>query len=379
MSLRVVYFGTYREEYSRNRILQQALRIAGVEVRECHERLWGGIEDRVAAASGGWARPGFALRLLGVYARLLWRGLRLRDYDILMCGYPGQLDVFLAWLVSRLHGKPLVWDVFMSIYLIAVERGLDQRSPFSVNLLRRLERLALRLPDRLVQDTRQYVAWLCATHDLRPQRFCLAPTSADERIYSPAGAPPRAAAFRVLYCGTFIPNHHAATIVHSAALLRGEPEIQFEMVGEGPDLPEAQRLAGELGLDNLSFTPWMAPEALAERMRAASLLLGAFGDTPQSLMTVHNKVYEGLAVGRPVLTGDSDAVRDALRVDAEILVCARKSPAALADAIRAAWADPARTEQIAARGHAAFLERFSFAVTGEHLRQCLLSVRRGGA
>jgi glycosyltransferase involved in cell wall biosynthesis len=374
MALRVMYFGTYRAEYSRNRILRQALLAAGVDVRECHEPLWAGVEDRVQAASGGWANPKFVLRLLGVYTRLLWRGLRLRDYDILMCGYPGQLDVFFAWLISRLHRKPLVWDVFMSIYLIALERGLERRSAFSVGLLRRLEWLALRLPDRLVHDTRQYVKWLCATHGLAAGRFCLAPTSADESTFSPGPAvsPPDDAPFEVLYYGSYIPNHHVQTIVQAAALLRSQPEIRFSLVGEGPDLPEAQRLARELGLANLSFSPWLEQTALVARMRCAGLLLGAFGDTSQSLMTVHNKVYEGLAVGRAVLTGDSQAVRDALRVEEEILVCARKSPEALAQAILSAAAHPARCAEIGARGRSAFVERFSAGVVGANLRDCLL-------
>ena len=38
-NLRVCYFGTYRAEYSRNRIMMEGLRKNGVEVIECHENL----------------------------------------------------------------------------------------------------------------------------------------------------------------------------------------------------------------------------------------------------------------------------------------------------------------------------------------------------
>ena len=48
----VCYFGTCRENYSRNQIMVEGLRRNGVEVIECHEKLWEGIEDRVQAASG---------------------------------------------------------------------------------------------------------------------------------------------------------------------------------------------------------------------------------------------------------------------------------------------------------------------------------------
>ena len=138
-SLRVCYFGTYRAEYSRNRILIEGLRRNGVQVIECHERLWDGIEDRVETVQGGWKRPGFWWRVATVYARLLRRYWQIGGaYDVLVVGYPGQLDVFLARLLTWLQRKPLVWDIFMSIYLIALERGLDAKSRLGVDLLRRL-------------------------------------------------------------------------------------------------------------------------------------------------------------------------------------------------------------------------------------------------
>ncbi len=135
--VRVCYFGTYRAEYARNQIMIEGLRCNGVEVVECHESLWRDIEDRVQAAGGGWVHPAFWWRVLRTYARLLRRYCTVGAYDVLIVGYPGQIDVFLARLLSWGRRKPLVWDVFMSIYLIAVERHLDDRGSFTVVLLRR--------------------------------------------------------------------------------------------------------------------------------------------------------------------------------------------------------------------------------------------------
>ena len=58
-ALRVCYFGAYRQNYSRNRIMIAGLRRNGVIVTECHETLWQGIEDRVNAVNGGLAKAGF--------------------------------------------------------------------------------------------------------------------------------------------------------------------------------------------------------------------------------------------------------------------------------------------------------------------------------
>ena len=376
MPLRVVYFGTYREEYSRNRIMQQALRSVDVEVSVCHEPLWLGFQDREDTAAGGWLRPQFWLRLMRVYSRLLGRGLRLRDYDVMVCGYPGQLDVLLAWLISRLHGKPLVWDVYISIYLVSLERKLSRRSAFSVQVLRRLEWLAVRIPDRLVQETRSYADWMCDTHHIAPERFCIIPAGADENLFTPSDLPLATDSFKVIYYGTYIPNHHVPTIVQAAALLQDLPAVQFELIGEGPDLQVCKSLAKELGLANLTFSPWLTQDALGLYMQNASLILGAFSDTPQSLMTVHNKIIEGMAVGRPVLTGDSQAVRDVLQVGNEVLVCERLSPEALAEAIRGIYNNPILCQKLSTNGRKAFLERHTFKVLGGRFLDCLESVLR---
>ncbi|HEY86358.1 MAG TPA: glycosyltransferase family 4 protein, partial [Chloroflexi bacterium] len=213
------------------------LRANGVEVIECHVPLWRGIEDRVETAGGGWASFGFMKRIVSVYARLLKQYFSLgKDYDVMVLGYPGQLDVFLARLLTWFHRKPLVLDLFMSIYLIALERDLDTQSKFSIRLLRKLEWAACRLPDLLICDTEAYRDWHKKTHGLQPERFRLVPTGADDRVFKPVEIDkPDDGLFRVLYYGTFIPNHGVKYIIEAANLLQDHPEIQFELVGRGPD------------------------------------------------------------------------------------------------------------------------------------------------
>lgn len=363
--LRILYFGTYRAEYSRNRIMLEGLRRAGVQVSECHASLWHGVEDRVQAASGGWWKPAFIGRWLRAYGQLLQRYFQAGDYDVLVVGYPGQADVFLARLLSWLRGKPLAWDVFMSIYLIAVERGLQARSPLSIRLLRGLEWLACRLPERLILDTEEYVAWFGRVHGVAPARFRLVPTGADDRLFQPHPPASRTdGIFRVLYYGTFIPNHGVSAIIEAARCLADQNGIQFELIGEGPDRPAAQRLSAEYGLTHLSFHGWMEQQELIEHAARADVCLGAFGLTPQSVMTVQNKIYEGLAMARPVLTGDSPAVRAVLQHGEHVYLCRRADGAALAQAILDLYHDPDLCRRLAEQGHRRFIEQFDLEHNG---------------
>jgi glycosyltransferase involved in cell wall biosynthesis len=370
--LRVCYFGTYRADYSRNRIMIEGLRRNGVEVIECHEPLWHGIEDRVQVTSGGWRNPAFWWRLIKAYSRLLVRYWRIADHDILVVGYPGQLDVYLARMLSWLRGRPLAWDIFMSIYLIALERGLEQRSRLGVQYLRRLEWLACRLPDRLIQDTDAYVAWFHETHGVAPERFSLVPTGADDRVFHPPeNRRSDKGALHVLYYGTFIPNHGVQYVVEAAQLLADNPAIQFELIGRGPDKEKAVQMAGQHKLSNIAFVDWMDQATLVEHIADADVCLGVFGTTPQSLMTIQNKIYECMAMARPVITGDSSAIRQSLVHGEHVYLIPRADGAALADAILLLQGDRDLCQRIAEQGRMVFEARYTTRALGERYKHHL--------
>ncbi len=370
--LRVCWFGTWRKEYSRNRIMMEGLRRNGVEVIECHAPLWGGIEDRVRLAKGGWAGSLFPFRALWAGLRLFVRSFTTGRWDVLMLGYPGQFDAYLARLVAWLHRKPLVLDAFMSPYLVAWERGLVTRAPLTGKLIHAIERGGLKLPDLIIQDTADYAAWMTREFALPPERIRLVPTGADSALFYPRPVPDmNNGLFKVIYIGTFIPNHGVPTMIRAVGKLKDEPAIQFIFIGDGPDKVAAESFARENDLRNVTFEAWVPAAELPNRLASADLCLGAFGTTPQSLMTVQNKIYEGLAMGKPVLTGDGPAVRAALKHGEEIWLCPRENPAALAAAILTLKNDPALRATLAERGRARFLEIGTVEAVGAVLRRHL--------
>lgn len=368
--MRVCYFGTYRANYSRNQIMVEGLRRNGVEVIECHERLWHGIEDRARAASGGWLRPAFIARIARTYWRLLRAYYKIGDYDVMVLGYPGQLDVCLARVLTWLRRKPLVLDVFMSLYLIGSERGLTTRHPITGQLIYWLEKLACLLPDLLILDTAEYVEWFRKVYSLDPVRFRLVPTGADDRIFHPLEVDGRDDdLFWVLYYGTFIPNHGVKYIVEAARILKDEPGIHFELIGDGPTKAQAMTMAEEYNLTNITFVGWVDKRALPRKVAGADVCLGVFGTTPQSMMTVQNKIYEGLAIGKPVITGDAPTVRAHLEHGTAAFLVERSDSQALARAILTLRNDPALRDRLARSGHQLFVSRFSTVCIGARARR----------
>ena len=368
---RLLFFGTYREEYARNQILIEGLRRAGWEVVECHASLWRGVEDRVQAASGGWARPDFLLRAIKCYAQLLKKYRQAGEFDVLLVGYPGHLDVYLARILAWIRRRPLAWDVLNSLYLISVERGIEERSPFTVKMIRRLEQIACRLPDRLFLDTQQFVNWFVDTHHLDPSRFRLVQIGADDRNFLPLDhLHPQDGQFRIIYYGSYIPNHGVEYIIEAAHLLEREtPGKPFlvEMVGVGPERAKAQELAERYSLRNVCFIDWLERETLAERIAQADVVLGAFGVTQQLLLTNNNKIYEGFAMRKPVISARTPALPEVLHHAEHLYLCERGDPASLAQAIRAMQSDPALCRNLAENGYRVFHDHFDVTQIGKKI------------
>jgi len=343
-----------------------ALEDAGIEVEQCHVTLWHSIQDRIETTTGGWKRPSFWWRAFQAYFKLIIRFIKVRDFDILMVGYPGQFDIFLAKFFALLRGKPLVWDVFMSIYLIAKERGLDLQDNSTVKLIRWIESRALRIPDMLIQDTDTYVHWFHEEYGISPERFRLVPTGADDRIFTPKVVSRIDNKSLVLYYGTFIPNHGVLKIMEAANFLRNEKDILFEFIGDGPDKAQAESFSIDHELENVRFLAWMSQEELLNHIAGADICLGAFGKTPQSLMTIQNKIYECMAMGKPVITGESPAVRAGLPSDTVVL-CSRDDPQDIASAILKLKQDPARQNILSENAGSVFREHFSIASLGQRM------------
>ena len=365
--LRVLYFGTFDRNYSRNRILINGLRLAGAQVVECNVPLWSGTEDKVSAASGRQGLFAVVRRVIKSYVALVtaYRNLRW-DYDVMVLGYAGQIDTFLARVLTWLARRPLVLDVFMSVYLISLERGLARQG-----LLRTLENIACRLPDKLIIDTAEYAQWFDATYHIPASRFCLVPTGADDSIFKPMPPRPPDGLFRVVFYGTFIPLHGVQCIIQAAELLQNHKAIYWELIGQGPTRKSAEEWARNHGLTQVVFTDWIDKDKLPFHASQADILLGVFGSTEQSKRTIQNKIYEALALARPIITGDSPTVRSSLRHREYAYLIERENPAALAQAILDLQANPGLRDHIAREGHRIFLGEFTVKRIGERMYQCL--------
>lgn len=220
--LRVVFWGTYDLGKPRVRLLLAGAREMGMEVVECHESLWEGIEDK--------SRPtGLGTRLLQLfkwifaYPRLIFRYLLVPRHDAVIVGYMGQVDVLVLWLFARLRGVPVIWDAFLSLYDTVVnDRKMVSPGSLPAKCLFALDFVACRAANKIFLDTKTHALFFEKLFRLPPESVGRVFVGAETHFFSPGQAAPpkgREKYFTVLFYGQFIPLHGIEVIVRAGKLL----------------------------------------------------------------------------------------------------------------------------------------------------------------
>jgi glycosyltransferase involved in cell wall biosynthesis len=169
---------------------------------------------------------------------------------------------------------------------------------------------------------------------------------------------PPVAPFTVAFYGSFMPLHGVDAIVRAAGFLADEPDIRFVLVGDGQTKPGVVELARTLGCENITFLDPLHGVALRDLLCDAQVLLGVFGTSAKAMVVVPNKVVDALALGKPVITGDTPAIRRILDAS-QITTVPPGDPRALADAIRILHSDPAAAQRLASAGRRGYEDHFS--------------------
>lgn len=352
---RIVYATTREARYARNSTLVRAL-----------ER-FGDVEVIAPGGSG----QGFDRRLayLGgvvhVVARLLMRAVARRSADeTLVLGFLAQP---LAVVAGPLWRGRLVADALVSVYdTVCHDKRLARHDSWLGRAARWLDARLVRRADVLLFDTEQHREYFGTFAD-GPLPLPLVVRVGARPMKRPDGPAPRSERFQVLFAGSFIPLQGAGVIVEAARLLRDEP-IDFTLIGSGQEHRAATERARVYGLESMRFIGWVDLDTLDAWYHRADVILGIFGPTEKTRRVIPNKVFEALAIGQPVITGDTPAIREMLVPDRDVICCAVDDPAALAAAIRRASADRVRLREIGLAGQRAFERHASEAALAEALR-----------
>ncbi len=259
--------------------------------------------------------------------------------------------VCAAWLclLRAVHGARVVYEVHD---LESAHPGRAPRWPegFWRRFLLWLDRLALTRSCRLVSLTGTFKRWVVARGLRRAGDVAVIPDAFDPQLYYPMdpsgarralGLP--AHALIIGYAGLTFAYRGLDLLVKAFAQLQheftGNDELMLVLVGGRPhEVRELRALADRLGINprRLVLAGRLSQAATARYLNAADVLV--IPDTVTTMTASPLKLFEYMAVGKPIVCKDMPALREI--VDESCAVFFREGSAQqLADALRRVLSD----------------------------------------
>jgi colanic acid biosynthesis glycosyl transferase WcaI len=283
-----------------------------------------------------------AINYFTYLGRALWRGLRGRRPDVVLCMTDPPMVGDVALAVARRYRVPFVvvsQDVFPEI---AVELG-RLRNRFLVGLLGVLTRFYLTRADRVIAIGETMQRRLEAK-GVAPDRLHVIPNWVDtgEIVPQPrdndwARGRRLLDRFVVMHSGNIGHAQDLDTLIRATTLLRDLEQLAVILIGFGARHAEYVQLVRQLGANQVSFVGYQDRERLPLSLASADIHFVGLA-RGLSGYVVPSRLYGVLAAGRPVLAAaeeDSETAQLVRSVGCGIVVPPGR-PELLADEIRKA-------------------------------------------
>ncbi len=356
-NVQVCFFGTYPASYTVSRILVQAAHDAGLVVHHCHDSF-----RETPLVSRELIRPAAVVTYIARYVRSasrLWPLLRRCPAQILVAGFRGQLDVLWASHLGYTRGRRLVFAPLVTVLETIEDRMVARHFPPIRRFLAWLDRQSLNLADRVVIDTHAHAEYLRSRLNVPPQKIRVFHLGADTSLFRYAPPRSRSETMHVLFYGSFLPLHGVPVILTAAKRLQGEHNIRFTLCGNGWQWTEMKKQLDAASLNNVTLLGWVDYGTIPQLIAQHDVCLGIFSDNQKARMVIPNKVYQCAAMGRPVVSADSPAVREVFTHGENIVLVPPNNPEALAEALIDLYRHPETREVLATNAAQLLSEQFS--------------------
>lgn len=369
--LTVCLFGSYDRNFTSNKIIYNGLIESGAQVVivNSHTPVTRLDSQKDATFFHLIKR---VLRKYKIISEVFKNLSGIRKSDVIYVGYPGHVDVLPAWILAKLFNKKLVFNPLIIIYTgLTEEQNIVKKGSLFGRVIKFGESLIYKASDLVLADTPFQKTHIIKEFDIAENKIKVLPIGADDKIYPYAPKSKDNKDFNVVYYGLFSPIHGIAYLVKAAKLLEKEKSIKFVLVGNGNTYDSDYKLAKSLKLKNVVFHKNLTEANSFETLKEADIFTGFLENHPVVKRVVPNKVYQGLALGKVVLTAYSPAIEGMLKHKNDVYLCEAANPQSIADAILYLKNNPKQSSKIAKNGYNLFIKDFTPKSIGKTLSKYL--------
>lgn len=369
--MKVCYFGTFEKNYPRNYNIIKGLKKNNIELLELHEPVFDKIENKINTKTSVKIKIFF--NLLKAYTKLIKRRKEAALSNIIIVGYIGQLDIFLAKILFP--SKIIIFNPMISLYDTMIEDRKISSNIIIKKIFFYIDKISCKLADLVILDTPEYADYFHQTFNVPTKKLSFVPIGADEDVFFPPIKPTRNIEFQVLFYGKFSPLQGIEYILYAIKILKEHKDIKFTIIGRGQTYDKMRELSKNLGIDDkIEYIDWIPFEKLLKKIHSADIVLGGhFGKSAKATRVVSNKTFQIIASGKPVIISDSPASISAGFIHRQnAILCKLGDAENLAQSILELKNDRNLCDNIANEGYKLFKQKYSTQKIGEKMKEIII-------
>jgi glycosyltransferase involved in cell wall biosynthesis len=311
---------------------------------------------------------GFLKKTLGhvsfLPSALLFSNRRLSAPDVTIGSSPTFFAAMGAAGAGMQYSVPFVMEIRDLWPAIFVDLGV-LRNKRAIRWLEKLELCLYRRATRVVTVTEAFRRNLIS-RGVPEEKVHTIPNGADTEYWSPCD--PSAdlrqelgleGCFVVLYIGAHGISHALNRVLDSAARLAGHEEIRFLFVGEGAEKEGLVKRAEELRLKNVIFHDPVDKRGVKRFYALADACLVPLRDIPLFDSFIPSKMFEIMAMARPIIGSVSGEPAEILKRSGAAIVVPPEDSEAIADAVLRLRREPGEARAMGGRGRAFVVDHYS--------------------
>lgn len=357
--MKICFIGTYDRNYSRNQVIFNGLGDIGAEFEEIHVDLAVTKLDNEKHMSLMSVLKRI-LKKLGLVSKTFRNFRKILNSDVLFVAYPGVLDIPFVFFVAKVARKPLIYDPLVSTYVNVVKDfGILSRNSITARLMWLYEKVTFNAPDILLADTEMMRKFYHNVYKVPLSKIKILYLGANDRLYKSTDFVNYSHNVNVVYYGLYNPIHGVEFIVEAARICINNKSIKFVFIGDGQTFEKIFNLAKKYKLINITFYKDLTEKDSMGLLRKADIFLGLFKKSETVDMHIPNKIAQGAALSKAVITPKSESLQDIFIHKKNIFFCKTDSGESIAEAILTLQQDTKLREKISKNASRVYLNYFT--------------------